>query len=630
MSTFPSELSRAIFYGKYARWSDELLRREMQPEAVGRAFGFLENRFVQRGGIWQEGERSKVYTLFDTFNALPSMRLLWSAGPAAERNNVMIYNCSFMTINRLSAFKEALFILMSGTGVGYSVEEEYVAELPRIKKIKRTTPITFIVPDSTEGWCEALDIGIETWWNGGDVNYDFSQVRPPGARLYTKGGRASGPDPLKNALLKIRELIRARAGRNPTTILIHHIMCLIAQVVVVGGIRRASLISLSSLDDLAMRNAKQGAFWNSAPWLAMSNNSVAYNGKPNSEEFLDEWISLMKGKSGERGIFNREAWKSTAPRRRRANDTGTNPCGEISLIDQEFCNLSEAVCRADDNRASLIEKVWAATVFGTIQASFTDFPYLGPKWKENCDAEALLGASMTGIMDCPAARDSDVQRELKRVAIETNLDYAQRIGINPSAAITCVKPSGTASLLVDSSSGQHTRWAPYYIRRMRLNTGDPMLQLFRDLNYPVVADPVTPATWVIDFPCKSPDKSITRKKFTALQQLEVWKSLKVNYTEHNPSATIYVRDNEWIAVGNWVYENWDIVQGLSFLPSDDHTYPLAPYEDITKERYDELMAQIIHVGDDMFANMLTQLESEDLTTGAQEYACVGGTCEIAA
>lgn len=933
--------------------------------------------------MWLPGERDSVYTRLHAYDALCSMRLLWSAGPALERNHVMAYNCSFMVVNRLSAFREALFILMSGTGVGYSVEEEYVAELPRIKKIKRVTPEVFVVPDSTEGWCDALDAGIETWWNGGDIAYDFSQVRPPGAKLKTKGGRASGPEPLRSALTQIREIIRARAGRNATTLLVHDIMCLIAQVVVVGGIRRASLISLSSLDDLGMRSAKQGAFWNSAPWRAMANNSVAYEHKPTAEEFLDEWVSMVKGKSGERGIFNREAFRSTSPRRGRFADVGTNPCfaagtlvvtsegheriedlvgkeatvwdgqrwvtinnfrvtgtdqdiweltlsngqtvqatnyhkfiladgsrkelgalqvgdvlmehdqivegtvqpkgcylkgflvgdgtstdnqtaagvtcrvpilhlystkwecqdrilaslaevksqrygtndvtqpgfnnpagakktlqglssrrhefsgwpdafklflpdeilnwttaskaefiagvmdadgsamdtangfgyqissvnlkwlqdfqrllisigvksriaknkdagdkdfgnrggvcktkplfrltiaqrysvelankvsfsrlksfrdrsvaykskprpvsvakieavglhdevycctvpdshafalsagivvgqcGEINLRDEQFCNLSEIVCRPDDNRTSLVEKIKAATIFGTIQASLTDFPYLNARWKTNCEEEALLGVSATGQMDCPAFRDPDVMRELKRTYIEVNEDFARRIGINQAAAIGCVKPSGTASLLVNSSSGQHTRWSKFYLRRIRLNTGDPMLNMFRAMGMVINPDPVTPSTWVVDFPIKAPEGSTTRHDLSALEQLEYWKSVKLNFCEHNPSATIYFKAHESIAVANWVYENWKIVGGLSFLPSDDHVYPLAPHEEITEEEYNRRMETFPQIDDETFADTLALYESDDMTTGATEFSCTGGVCETA-
>lgn len=631
-TSFPDALSRAVYYNKYSRWNDSLGRREMIPETMNRGLEFLNSRFRSLGGAWLSGELDQVYTRVHALEALPSMRLVWSAGPALARNHVAAYNCSFMAVNRLPSFREALFILMSGTGVGYSVEEESVAELPRIKKIKRNVaPDKFVVPDTTEGWCDALDAGIEAWWNGLDVEFDYSQVRPAGVRLVTKGGRASGPEPLKNALTQIRELIRARAGRNPTTILVHDIMCLIAQVVVVGGIRRASLISLSSLDDLAMRGAKHGAFWNSTPWRAMANNSVAYEAKPTAEEFMDEWLSLIKGKSGERGIFNREAWRSTSPRRKAFRGlTGTNPCGEINLRDEQFCNLSEIVCRADDNRETLVEKVRVATILGTIQASLTDFKYLNPRWKKNCEEEALLGVSATGQMDCPAFRDADVQRELQRVAIEANADFAKRIGINPAAATTCVKPSGTASLLVGSSSGQHTRWSKFYIRRIRLNTGDPMLTLFESLGMTITADPMTPATWVVDFPVKAPEGSITRKDLSAPQQLEYWKSVKTNFCEHNPSATIYVKESEWLAAGNWVFENWDLIGGLSFLPSDDHVYPLAPYESITEAEYNELVSKITVLSDVEFAESLASLESDDNTTGHSELSCVGGVCEIAA
>ena len=626
---FPSAISRTIFYNKYSRWRDDLGRRETKDEAIDRAYGFLTARFSQltntalRGVDWDP-----LYIAMQSLEVLPSMRLLWSAGPALERNHIAAYNCSYMCINRIDAFSEALYILMAGTGVGYSVEGEYVDQLPRVKRQKGNAVDIHVIEDTTEGWAEALKSGLEHWWNGEDVTFDASLVRPQGTILRTKGGRASGPQPLLDALVSIRALLLARQARNITPIMAHDIMCQLGQVVVVGGIRRASLICLSDLDDNSMRLAKHGEFWRSAPWRAMANNSVAYDERPTNEEFLDEWISLMRGKSGERGIFNREAFRTTAPRRARFADTGTNPCGEINLRDREFCNLSEIVCRPDDTKESLKRKIRLATIVGTIQATLTDFPFISKEWKENCEEERLLGVSATGQMDCGAFRDPEVQRELRDEAISTNREYAERLGINPSVAITCTKPSGTASLLVNSSSGLHTRWSRFYIRRVRLNTSDPMLSLFRDIGMAINPDPVTPGTFVVDFPIKSPDGAVTRHDVSALEQLDYWKMTKKNFTEHNPSCTIYVGDDEWVEAAAWVYHWWKLIGGLSFLPKSDHVYPLAPYEEITEEHYNTLMEAFPDLSDEEFAVALTRYETTDNTTGAQELACVSGVCEI--
>ena len=626
---FPTALSRAVYYNKYSRWDYDLGRREKKPESIIRADSFLDKTFRSRGGIWLPDEHETILQHMHALDSLCSMRLLWSAGPALERNHVMAYNCAYMAIRRLTAFREALFILMSGTGVGYSVEYEYVDDLPKIKKQKKNDGSIriHVVADTTEGWCDALDDGLTTWWNGEDVQFDVSLVRPAGSILRTKGGRSSGPGPLVAALKQIRQIILRSGGRKASPLLCHDIMCLLAQIVVVGGIRRAALICLSNLDDLQMRGAKHGEYWNATPWRAMANNSVAYNEKPSDDEFLDEWIALVKGKSGERGIFNRRAFRSTSPRRKKWNDVGTNPCGEINLRDEQFCNLTSIACFPNDDLYSLEEKIRCATAIGTIQASLTDFPYLGPQWKVNCEEEALLGVSATGQMDCPAFRDPQVQRALLKVAIEVNKDFAHRIGINQSVAITTSKPEGTRSLLVNTSSGAHVRWSKFGIRRMQMNDGDKMLDMFRAMGMNVQPYPLTPGTSIVDFPFKSPEGALTRHDVTAMQQLEYWKSLKLNYTEHNPSCTIYVSEGEWVQVGAWVRENWDVIGGLSFLPSDDHVYTLAPYEEITEAEYLKLMESFPNVDDDTFAEMLAALETEDNTTGSQEFACSGSSCE---
>jgi ribonucleoside-triphosphate reductase len=627
---FPTDLARATFYNKYSRWDHDLGRRESKPESINRALNFLWDRAFVMGANPEPYEFELVDKHMHQLDALCSMRLLWSAGPALARNHIMAYNCAYRAVNSLDAFSESLYILMSGTGVGYSVEGEYVDNLPRIKKQKKTgaPPDVFVIQDSTEGWCDALDAGIECWWNGYDVEFDARLVRPNGSILKTKGGRASGPQPLLDALKQIRTIILNRQGRNCTTIMAHDIMCLIAQVVVVGGIRRASLISLSDLDDPLMRDAKFGEFWNATPWRSMANNSVAYNEMPSDEEFLSEWSSMVRSKSGERGIFNREAFRVTSPRRKRYGDTGCNPCGEINLRDKQFCNLTSIACYPDDNRDTLADKVKAATIMGTIQASLTDFPYISDKWKENCDEEALLGVSATGQMGCPAFRDPEVMRYLRGVAIETNKDWAERMDIQPSVAITTSKPEGTRSLLVNTSSGAHTWWGKYFKRRMRLNTGDPMLDLFRVMGKTINPDPVTPATWVVDFICKAPEGAVTRHDLTAVEQFDYALSLKTNYTEHNPSMTIYYKEGEAIQLASRVRENWDKIGGLSFLPSNDHTYALAPYEEITPDEFHRLLAAEPVYTDEEFAAALAALESEDNTTGATEFACTSGTCDI--
>lgn len=627
---FPTPISRAVFYNKYSRWDHRRKRRETKPEAIDRAFTFLEDWFMSRGGYWLPGERELVQSAMHKLEALPSMRLLWSAGPALARNHIMAYNCSFITCNRLRKFSEALYILMAGTGVGYSVEAQYVSDLPKIKRQQRKTgslPV-WTIEDTTEGWADAVNAGIESWWNGLDIEFDGSQVRPAGAILKTKGGRASGVQPLLNSLQSIRTLILNGQGRNPKPIMVHDIMCLLAQVVVVGGIRRSSLISLFDIDDLEMRMAKHGEFWNATPWRAMANNSIVYNERPTNEQLLSIWGSMIAGHSGEPGIYNREAFRTTAPRRMKYRDVGVNPCGEINLRDMQFCNLSEIVARSDDRLEDLVRKTNASVIIGTIQASLTNFRYLDKKWQENCEEEALLGASVTGQMDCAAFRDPEVQRTLRRYAIDVNRDFAERIGIRQSAAITTGKPSGTLSLFVDASSGSHTRWSQFGIRRMRLNSDDPMLALFRAMGLVINVDPVTPSTFVVDFPFKAPAGAITRHDLTAMQQVEYWLSVKQNYAEHNQSATIYVKDDEWIQVLAWIDANWDLVGGLAFLPTNDHVYPLAPFEEITEAQYVKLMEVFPVFTDQEFAASLAAVESEDQTIGSTELACMGGQCDV--
>lgn len=556
------------------------------------------------------------------------MRLVWSAGPAAAEHNFTVFNCTAAAIRDLKVFSEALYILMCGAGFGYSVEEQYVSQLPRIKKQKNLPVEKHVVEDSKIGWAEAFNLGLETWFDGRDIEFDYSKIRPRGSRLLTMGGRASGPEPLKQLLDYARQLILSRQGARLTPYQCHSLMCKVADIVVVGGVRRSSLISLSDLHDTQMRDCKRGEFWNHSPHLRMANNSAVYEEQPSNIEFLNEWMALINSQAGERGLFVRHNALVTAPRRKKYGHFLTNPCGEILLRDMECCNLSEVIARADDNLESLIEKEKVAVILGTMQSTYTDFKFVRPEWKKNADEERLLGASITGIMDSPAVRDADVLRELKKVAIETNQEFAKRFGINDSVAITCVKPSGTVSQLVNSSSGIHTRWSKYYIRRIRISATDPLFQFMSISGLPafpeVGEDPNRPSTWVLEFPVKSPEDSITRHDLNAIQQLEIWKMFKENYTEHNPSSTIYVNEDEWIDVLKWLNDNWAIVGGLSFLPKTHHVYTLAPYEEITGERYNEMIAAFPQLD----YSLLSTLETEDFTTGAKEYACVSGNCEI--
>lgn len=610
----------------YSRWQDDLARRERWPETVDRATEFL---FKRAGDALTDADRTLIATSIYNHESLPSMRLLWSAGKAAETNNVTIFNCSYAPIDDLRVFDEALFILMSGTGFGFSVESTYTEELPKIKKQKRVAPIQYTVPDSRDGWALSVRLLLETLYQGGDVQFDYSELRPAGARLMTMGGRSSGPEPLKRLHEFIRGKVKSRQGRRLRPIDAHDIMCMIGEVVVAGGVRRSSLISLSDLDDYQMRGAKFGAFYNQHPYRSMSNNSVAYNERPSAQEFMDEFLSLVKSGSGERGIFNRESVFSTSPRRKKQGDMGTNPCAEILLRPREFCNLTSVVARNEDTLESLIRKTYVASIIGTIQSTFTDFPYIRPEWKQNCDEERLLGVSLSGQMDSPMAQDAEVQRKLREVAIQTNREYAARLGISQSVAVTAVKPEGTSSKMVRSGSGLHVWWSRFFKQNIRISATDPLFALLKTYGVPhepeVGQDPATASTWVVTFPRKAPEGAKTRHDVTALEQLEYWKRVKVNYTEHNPSITVYVKEHEWPTVQAWVFEYWSIVGGISFLPSDDHVYRLAPYEEVTEDEYNALVANF----PDIDYSFLSDFEKDDNTTGARDFACVGGSCDIA-
>jgi ribonucleoside-diphosphate reductase alpha chain len=528
-----------------------------------------------------------------------------------------------------------MYLSMCGTGVGFSVESNTVQQLPQIKKQTGKKAKTHVVGDSKEGWADALAIGLKTWYEGEDIDFDYSQLRPAGARLMTMGGKSSGPEPLRSLINFAREKIFRRQGKRLSNIDVHDIICKIGEVVVSGGVRRSALISLSELEDHDMRNAKSGQFYLNEPQRMIANNSATYTQKPTITEFVDEWTALMKSGSGERGIFNRGSLMKQLPARRAKNfsgyiDTaGTNPCGEIILRSKQFCNLSEVVVRADDTKESLLRKVRLAAMLGTYQSSLTNFRYLSKEWKKNCEEERLLGVSLTGQWDNPdPMHDAELLAELRDAAIETNKIYAKRLGINASTAVTCVKPSGTVSQLVDASSGMHPRHAPYYIRRIRISATDSLFRMLRDQGVPyapeVGQNMETAATYVIDFPVKAPGGSTFKNDLSAIDQLDHWKIVKQHFTEHNPSVTVSIGEDEWLKVATWVYENWEIVGGLSFLPRENHVYQLAPYEEINKQQYEELLKRWEHID---FSKIVTY-EKIDETQGAKELACSSGVCEI--
>ncbi len=624
-------LGEFIYYRTYSRWIEAEQRRETWIETVDRYVDYMRENL---GKKLTDEEYDEVREYILNQKSIPSMRLLQFAGSAARATNVCAYNCSFIAPKEFRDFAEVMYISMCGTGVGFSVESETVQQLPQIKYQKNKKPKTHVIADSKEGWCDALLLGMNTWANGEDVEFDYSKLRPAGARLKTMGGKSSGPEPLRQLLVFTRQKMLSRQGRRLTNIDTHDILCMIGQIVVAGGVRRSAMISLSDLDDTEMRDAKKGQFYLSEPQRSMSNNSAVYRQKPNNEEFLEEWIALVKSKSGERGIFNRGGLATTLPERRLKflkNDVsglGTNPCGEIILQSKQFCNLSEVVARADDTLDTLLDKIRVATILGTYQSTLTNFPYLSKDWKKNCEAERLLGVSITGQWDCPVVRDEKVLNKLREETIKVNKKYAKRFGVGASTCVTAVKPSGNTSQTVSSSSGMHPRHSQYYIRRVRIAATDSLFKMLKDQSipyHPEVGQSVDNAsTYVLEFPVKSPKGSIFKNDVSAIDQLEHWKKVKLAYTEHNPSTTISVGDDEWIEVGNWVYKNWDIVGGLSFLPRSNHVYQLAPYEECTKEEYEKLYDKVKDID---FAKIV-EYEKVDETENKRELACMGGACEL--
>ena len=620
---FKNEVAEFIYKRTYSRWLEEENRREDWPETIERFIGFI---ISERPDI-PEKTINKIRKYMLEFAVMPSMRFLWAAGPAAKADNTCIYNCSFAKINSIEAFAECLYVLMCGTGFGFSVESEEVMKLPEVPEIKSGQALTkILIEDSKAGWADSVKTLMGSLYDGQNIYFDYSAIRLEGARLMTMGGRASGPAPLVKLHDFIRETMHNAQGRKLTTLEAHDICNQIAEIVVVGGVRRSSQISLSDLDDKDMRHAKD---WPFPIKRAMANNSAIFREKPSAADFLIEWGALAKSGTGERGIFNLSSAQAKAPSRRYAPlIQGTNPCGEIMLRDMQFCNLSEVVIREDDDLDTLLDKVETATWLGVIQSSFTNFPYLRKEWKKNCDVEALLGVSLTGQMDNPSVLTSEALTALKSRVLRISRKASGILKTKMPAATTCVKPSGTVSQLVDSASGVHPRYSQYYIRRYRIAARDPLFNMMKDAG--IKCNPENgqtkqdASTWVLEFPVKSPDGCITRKDVTALDQLKHYKNLQHNWCEHNASMTVYVRDDEWFEVGNWVYQNWDIINGVSFLPYSGGKYKLAPYEEIDHRTYERLIKALPLIN----YNELSSYETQDNTQGKAEFACVGDKCEI--
>ena len=625
----PTDYQAFIHTSRYARWLEEEKRRETWAETVSR---YMTNVVVKK--TRDEVVLDEIEEAILGLEIMPSMRAMMTAGPALERDNTAGYNCSYLPVDDPKSFDEAMFILLCGTGVGFSVERQYIGKLPEVPEKLFDSEDTIVVHDSKEGWAKSFRKLVAMLYAGEIPTWDTSKVRPAGAKLKTFGGRASGPAPLEELFRFTIAMFKQAQGRKLSSIECHDLMCKIGEVVVVGGVRRSAMISLSNLSDDRMRHAKSGMWWEGNAQRALANNSVAYTEKPDMETFMREWLSLVESKSGERGIFSRQASKKQANKsgRRDANqDFGTNPCSEIILRPYQFCNLTEVVVRATDTLEDLERKVKLATILGTVQSTYTHFPYLRKIWQKNTEEERLLGVSLTGIMDnkllgsSNAGLDKTLKR-LKDVAVATNAEWAERLGIPASAAITCVKPSGTVSQLVDSASGIHARHSAYYIRTVRGDNKDPLTQFMKDQGIPNEPDVMKPDnTTVFSFPQKSPVGAITRNDMTALEQLELWLVYQRHWCEHKPSVTVTVRDNEWMEVGAWVYKYFDEVSGVSFLPHSDHTYQQAPYQDCSEREYLEALGLMPEKID---WTKLSDYETEDTSKGSQTFACVGGSCEI--
>ena len=618
-----------IHKSRYARWIKEEGRRETWEETVQRYVDFWTGR-----GQIDSKVAKKLYNSILNLEVMPSMRCLMTAGVALDNDNVAGFNCSYLAIDSPRSFDELMYVLMCGTGVGFSVERNFITKLPVVAESFHKTDTTIVVGDSKVGWASAFRELIAMLYAGKIPNWDMSKVRPAGARLETFGGRASGAQPLEDLFHFCVDVFRKAEGRKLTSLECHDVVCKVADIVVVGGVRRSALISLSNLSDGRMAKAKSGAWWELNGHRRLANNSVAYTEKPDFEAFLNEMQTLYESKSGERGLFSRVAAQKIAARNGRRDpnyDFGTNPCSEIILRSNQFCNLSEIVVREDDTEETLKAKAEVAAIIGTLQATLTDFRYLRNIWKKNTEEEALLGVSMTGIMDnkllsTPNSPHCEVVLEnVRNVAIETNKKWAKKLGINQSTAVTAVKPSGTVSQLVDSASGIHPRFSKHYIRRVRSDKKDPLAVFMSAAGFPVEDDVMSDSSSVFSFPVKAPETSVTVSDVGAMHQLELWKMYQNHWCEHKPSITVYYTDSEFLQVAQWIWDNFDLCSGISLLPVSEHTYQQAPYEDISAEQYEEVLASMPK---DINWSDLQYFEQEDNTTGSQELACTGGACEI--
>ena len=633
----PTQYQQFIHLSRYSRWLPDEGRREFWNETIERYFNFFKDHLKEMCDYdLDDKTRNELEEAILDTRVMPSMRCLMTAGPALKKENIAGYNCSYVAVDRVAAFDEILYVLMNGTGVGFSVERQFTAKLPVVAEEFYLSDTVIQVADSKLGWAKAFKELVGMLYIGQIPKWDLSKVRPAGAPLKTFGGRASGPDPLESLFNFTVTTFKNSAGRKLTSLECHDVVCKIAESVVVGGVRRSALISLSNLSDDRMRHAKSGQWWEQNGQRALANNSACYSEKPDIGIFMDEWKSLYDSKSGERGIFNRESANKMAAKNGRriidGQEFGTNPCSEIILRDREFCNLSEAVIRTSDTKETLKEKVRIATILGTFQSTLTNFKYVSNMWKKNCSEERLLGVSLTGIMDNPLTNGKEkglenLLEELKEVAVETNKKWAKKLGIPRSVAITCVKPSGTVSQLTDAASGIHARHNPFYIRTVRGDKKDPLTKMMTDAGFPVEDDIMNPShTAVFSFPMKVDKHSVFRTDMNAIEQLELWLTYQKHWCEHKPSVTISVKEHEWLEVGAWVYENFDWMSGVSFLPFSEHSYKQAPYQDCDNNQYKELLNKMPKNVD---WSMLGEYEKSDMTIGSQELACsAAGGCEI--
>jgi len=635
----PTDYQNFIALSRYARWKEDEQRRETWSETVARYFDYMAGHLSSKHGYQlSDSLRGELEEAVLSQQVMPSMRALMTSGPALDRCHVGGYNCSYVPVDSPRAFDETMYILMCGTGVGFSVERINVDKLPVVNEDFHETDTVIKVGDSRPGWAKSLKELIAMLYTGQVPKWDVSEVRPAGARLKTFGGRASGPQPLVELFEFCVEVFRKASGRRLYPIECHDLMCKIGEVVVVGGVRRSALISLSNLNDDQMRHAKAGQWWENEGQRALANNSVAYKEKPQMGTFMREWLSLYDSKSGERGIFNRQSAKIQASKNGRRDteyDFGCNPCSEIILRPYQFCNLSEVVVRSTDTQQTLTEKVRLATILGTFQSTLTEFKYLRKVWKTNTEEERLLGVSLTGIMDNALMSGKSAHlgnnigstlEALKDVAVNTNASLAKSLGIPQSTAITCIKPSGTVSQLTDAASGIHARHNPYYIRTVRGDNKDPLTQFLVDAGIPAEPDVMKPdSTTVFSFPMQSPNSAVCRTDMSAIEQLELWLTYQRHWCEHKPSVTISVKEDEWMEVGAWVYKHFDEVSGISFLPFSEHTYKQAPYQDCTEEEYQEMLNQMPKSID---WSKLQEFEKEDTTSGGRELACTAGVCEV--